>query len=59
ESSYKINESKNLQKSKDKLRGEIVEELKGLKIKREHGLLTAADSLRIEFLYHQYQKINE
>lgn len=35
----------------------IVEELKMLKEKRDRHELQRADSLRIEYLYHQYQKL--
>jgi hypothetical protein len=35
----------------------ITEELKGYKAKRELGELTPSDSLRIEFLYQQYQTL--
>ena len=35
----------------------IVEELKMLKGKRDRHELQRADSLRIEYLYHQYQKL--
>ena len=35
----------------------ITKELKGYKAKRELGELTPSDSLRIEFLYQQYQTL--
>ena len=35
----------------------ISEELKGYKAKRDLGSLTPSDSLRIEFLYEQYQTL--
>ncbi len=35
----------------------IVNELKALKLKREHHTLQREDSLRIEYLFNQYQKL--
>ena len=42
---------------KDQKREEIVEELKELKYKREKEHLTKTDSLRIEYLFNQYQNL--
>lgn len=42
---------------KDKEMENIVEELKGLKLKRDRNELRKEDSLRIEYLYSQYQKL--
>lgn len=36
----------------------IVEELNTFRKRRDEGLLTKADSLRIDYLYNQYQKLN-
>lgn len=35
----------------------IVEQLKTLKVKRDNGALQREDSLRIEYLFNQYQKL--
>ena len=35
----------------------IVNELKTLKVKRDHHALQREDSLRIEYLFNQYQKL--
>ena len=42
---------------RDKEMENIVEELKGLKLKRDRNELRKEDSLRIEYLYSQYQKL--
>lgn len=52
-SSAVIRNTENKQKRLD----EISKEVQVLKNKREQGLLTPNDSLRIEYLYHQYQII--
>ena len=44
-------------KSKIQEMENIVEELKGLKLKRDRNELRKEDSLRIEYLYSQYQKL--
>src|SRR5690554_786045 len=41
----------------DKEMGKIVEELKALKVKRDQNTLQREDSLRIEYLFNQYQKL--
>lgn len=43
--------------SNDKEMEKIVEELKTLKVKRDHQALQREDSLRIEYLFNQYQKL--
>nr|DAC75472.1 TPA_exp: hypothetical protein [Elizabethkingia anophelis]DAC75603.1 TPA_exp: hypothetical protein [Elizabethkingia anophelis]DAC75639.1 TPA_exp: hypothetical protein [Elizabethkingia anophelis]DAC75668.1 TPA_exp: hypothetical protein [Elizabethkingia anophelis]DAC76291.1 TPA_exp: hypothetical protein [Elizabethkingia anophelis] len=35
----------------------IVKELELFKLKRDKGSLTKADSLRIDYLFNQYQKL--
>jgi hypothetical protein len=35
----------------------IVTELQALKVKRDHDALQKKDSLRIEYLYNQYQEL--
>lgn len=52
-SDYFFNQVEN----KDKEMEAIVKELKELEIKHQNNQLTATDSLRVEFLYNQYQKI--
>lgn len=42
---------------RDKEMENIVEELKGLRLKRDRNELRKEDSLRIEYLYSQYQKL--
>lgn len=44
---------------KEKRLEEIVRELQGFKEKHNAGLLTHSDSLRIEFLYNEFQKIKD
>ena len=44
-------------KNNEKEMEKIVNELKTLKIKRESNTLLKEDSLRIEYLYNQYQKL--
>lgn len=41
----------------DKEMEKIVNELKTLKVKRDHNELQKEDSLRIEYLYNQYQQL--
>lgn len=41
----------------DKEMEKIVEQLKTLKVKRDNGALQREDSLRIEYLFNQYQKL--
>src|SRR5690554_4344188 len=41
----------------DKEMEKIIEELKTLKVKRDHHALQKEDSLRIEYLFNQYQKL--
>ncbi len=53
----KSDEAINQYTDKEKRLESIVEELKGLQIKREAGTLSSGDSLRVEFLYHQYQSL--
>ncbi len=53
----KSDEAINQYTNKEKRLESIVEELKGLQIKREAGTLSSGDSLRVEFLYHQYQSL--
>lgn len=43
--------------NKDKEMEKIVEELKSLKAKRDQNELKKTDSLRIEYLYNQYQEL--
>ncbi|MDO4881134.1 MAG: hypothetical protein Q3983_07625 [Capnocytophaga sp.] len=45
------------QEEKEKKIELINEELKGFKVKRDNGILSSADSLRIEFLYEQYKTL--
>jgi len=42
---------------RDKEMENIVEELKGLRLKRDRNELRKEDSLKIEYLYSQYQKL--
>lgn len=42
---------------KDKEMEKIVDELKELKVKRDQSNLQRTDSLRIEYLYNEYQKL--
>ena len=44
-------------KNNEKEMEKIVNELKTLKIKRDSNTLLKEDSLRIEYLYNQYQKL--
>ena len=62
-----INNIPNLYSESDEVKSEmnmnenkmenVVKELQQLKGKRENGPLTKNDSLRIEYLYNQYQKL--
>ncbi|MCC2590386.1 hypothetical protein [Chryseobacterium sp. MFBS3-17] len=45
--------------SQEKDMEKIVNELKGLKIKRDRNALQKQDSLRIEYLYNQYQQLKK
>ena len=52
--------SKNAQNqtvNNDKEMGKIVDELKTLKMKRDQNALKKEDSLRIDYLFNQYQKL--
>lgn len=52
------NEKMNIDSKKIKIKIEkIVFELKILKVKRDKNLLQHSDSLRVEYLYKQYQKL--
>jgi hypothetical protein len=44
-------------KNNEKEMANIVNELKTLKVKRDRNALQKEDSLRIEYLYNQYQKL--
>ncbi|MGQ1928997.1 hypothetical protein [Ornithobacterium rhinotracheale] len=44
--------------NKNKEIKKIVSELNTFREKREQGILTKSDSLRIDFLYNQYQKLS-
>lgn len=49
--------AQNLTVNNDKEMGKIVNELKALKIKRDQNALKKEDSLRIDYLFNQYQKL--
>lgn len=49
--------TKNQTISQEKDMEKIVNELKALKIKRDRNALQKQDSLRIEYLYNQYQQL--
>ena len=49
--------TQNLSENNDKEMGKIVNELKTLKIKRDQNALEKEDSLRIDYLFNQYQKL--
>ena len=49
--------TQNLSENNDKEMGKIVNELKTLKIKRDQNALKKEDSLRIDYLFNQYQKL--
>lgn len=49
--------TKNLIVNNDKEMEKIVNELKSLKIKRDKHILEKKDSLRIEYLFNQFQKL--
>lgn len=49
--------TQNLSENNDKEMGKIVNELKTLKIKRDQNALKKDDSLRIDYLFNQYQKL--
>ena len=44
-------------KNNEKEMANIVNELKTLKVKKDRNALQKEDSLRIEYLYNQYQKL--
>lgn len=49
--------TQNLTVNNDKELGKIVNELKVLKVKRDQNTLKKEDSLRIDYLFNQYQKL--
>ena len=49
--------SQNLPVNNDKEMEKIVNELKTLKVKRDQNSLKKEDSLRIDYLFNQYQKL--
>ena len=49
--------SQNLSTNNEKEMEKIVNELKTLKIKRDQNALKKEDSLRIDYLFNQYQKL--
>lgn len=49
--------TKNLIVNNDKEMGKIVTELKSLKMKRDEQTLEKKDSVRIEYLFNQFQKL--
>ena len=51
--------TQNLSENNDKEMGKIVNELKTLKIKRDKNALKKEDSLRIDYLFNQYQKLKK
>lgn len=53
----KSNNTQNLTENNDKEIGKIVNELKTLKVKRDQNALKKEDSLRIDYLFNQYQKL--
>ncbi|GIJ95365.1 hypothetical protein CAPN002_25830 [Capnocytophaga stomatis] len=52
-----IKKEEKREEDKQKRMVKIIKELEILKEKREDGSLTSNDSIRIEFLYNQYQNI--
>ena len=53
----KSNTSQNTTLNNEKEMEKIVNELKTLKVKRDQNDLQKKDSLRIEYLYNQYQQL--
>ncbi len=51
--------SQNLTANDDKEMKKIVTEMKSLKVKRDHNALQKSDSLRIDYLFNQYQKLKD
>ncbi|MCY0979277.1 hypothetical protein PGH12_01885 [Chryseobacterium wangxinyae] len=49
--------TQNLTANNDKEMEKIVNELKALKVKRDQNTLKKEDSLRIDYLFNQYQKL--
>ena len=49
--------TQNLTANNDKEMEKIVNELKTLKVKRDQNALKKDDSLRIDYLFNQYQKL--
>ena len=49
--------TQNLTANNDKEMGKIVNELKSLKVKSDRKQLQKEDSLRIDYLFNQYQKL--
>lgn len=56
-SSNVIDNLEKKEEEKEKMMQKIVEELRELSVKRDYGLLNSQDSIRIEFLYEQYNNI--
>lgn len=48
---------KNSDRNNEKAMEKIVKELESLKVKRDQNALQKEDSLRIEYLYNQYQQL--
>ena len=57
--SYKYSTITQKQAENEYAMGKIVGELQNFKTKREHSVLNHEDSLRIEFLINQYNKIKK
>ena len=53
----KTKTTQNLSANNDKEMEKIVNELKTLKVKRDQNALKKEDSLRIDYLFNQYQKL--
>ncbi|KQT23711.1 hypothetical protein ASG22_06625 [Chryseobacterium sp. Leaf405] len=53
----KAKTNQNLSVNNDKEMEKIVNELKALKVKRDQNTLKKEDSLRIDYLFNQYQKL--
>ena len=53
----KTKTTQNLSANNDKEMEKIVNELKTLKVKRDQNSLKKEDSLRIDYLFNQYQKL--
>ena len=51
--------SQNLTANDDKEMKKIVTEMKSLKVKRDQNALQKADSIRIDYLFNQYQKLKD